>query len=121
MDMTKYASSSFIKVDDLVGGPEGKVIIAIAEGKYEKPVLTLDDGRKFSLNATNISTLIKALGPNDKDWIGKRIELSAGTTRFNGRDTPSVLVRALETLAAADRTPPDPQPLRNDLDDEIPF
>ena len=32
-----------------------------------------------------------------------------------------VLVRALETLAAADRTPPDPQPLRNDLDDEIPF
>jgi hypothetical protein len=120
-DMSKYASSSFIKVDDLVDGPEEKVIVAIAEGKYEKPVLTLDDGRKFSLNGTNISTLIKALGPNDKDWLGKRIELSAGTARFNGRDTPSVLVRALEVLPAAERTPPDPQPLRGVLDDEIPF
>jgi hypothetical protein len=31
------------------------------------------------------------------------------------------LVRALNPLPAAARTPPKPQPLRDDLDDEIPF
>ena len=70
-DMSKYASSSFIKVDDLVEGPEEQVIAEIAEGKFEKPVLTFDDGSKLSLNATNTRALIKAFGPNDKDWIGQ--------------------------------------------------
>ena len=120
-DMSKYASSSFIKVDDLAEGPEQKVIVAIAEGKYEKPVATFDDGRKLSFNKSNVDVLIRHFGRNDKDWLNRRIELFAGTLRYNGNDNPAVLVRPLETLAAADRTPPEPQPLRNDLDDEIPF
>ena len=124
VDMSKYASSVFIKSDDLANGPEQKVIVAIAEGKYDKPVATFGDGSKLSLNGTNVSTLIRAFGPNDKDWLKKRIELYVGTLRYNGADNPAVLVRALETLPAAARTPPEPQPLqslRDDLDDSIPF
>ena len=119
--MSKYASSGFIKVEDLEDGPEQKAITTIEEGKYDKPVVTFDDGSKLSLNATNVSTLINAFGKNDKDWIGKRIELYAGTLRYNGKDNPAVLVRALETLPAAARTAPEPQPLRGEMDDEIPF
>jgi hypothetical protein len=118
MDMSKYASSSFIKVDDLAEGPQQETIVAIEEGRYDKPVLVLGDDTRLSLNGTNARELVAAFGANDKDWIGKRIELRAGTARFNGADTPSVLVRALDVLPAAERTPL-PQP--DDPDDEIPF
>ena len=121
MDMSRYASSGFIKVEDLTDGPKQKVIIDIEEGRYDKPVATFEDASKLSLNGTNVGTLIRAFGINDQDWIGQRIELYTGTLRYNGNDNPAVLVRALNPLSAAARTPPKPQPLRDDLADEIPF
>ena len=36
MDMSRYASSSFIKVDDLADGPERKMIADIEEGRYRE-------------------------------------------------------------------------------------
>jgi hypothetical protein len=115
-DMSKYASASFIKPDDLADGPEQKTIVAIGDGQYDKPVATFDDGRKLSLNGTAVSVLLRALGKNRKDWIGQQVELSAGTLRYNGKDNAAVLVRALGEIPTADRTPL-PQP----ADDEIPF
>jgi hypothetical protein len=94
VDMSKYTGSTFIKVDDLIHGPEQKQIIEIEEGRYDKPVVTFDDGSKVSLNGTNVGTLIRAFGRNDADWIGKKIELYAGTLTYNGNDNPAVLVRA---------------------------
>jgi fructose 1,6-bisphosphatase len=120
-DMSKYASSGFIKPEDLVSGPQQKTIMAIKEGRYDKPVATFEDGSRLSLNGTNVSTLIRAFGKNDEDWISQRIELFAGTLRYNGNDNPAVLVRALSSLPAAARTLPKPQPLRDDLNDEVPF
>jgi hypothetical protein len=103
MEMRKYASSRFIKLDDLEGEPQRKTITDIEEGKFDKPTLTFDDGTRLSLNGTNVSTLIRAFGTDDSDaWIGQPIELYAGTVRFNGNDKPAVLVRAL----AADDTIP---------------
>lgn len=117
-DMRRYGSKGrFIKPDDLVNGPEQKVIAEIGEGQYEKPVVTFTDGTKLSLNATNVDTLIHALGPNREDWIGKEIEVYRGTLRYNGSDNPAVLVRVLEVLPAAERTPLKPQP----VEDEVPF
>jgi hypothetical protein len=121
MDMSKYASSAFIRVDDLEHGPEQKQIIEIEEGRYDKPVATFEDGSKLSLNGTNVGTLIRAFGKNDEDWINKKVELYAGTLRYNGNDNPAVLVRALETVPVAARTPTKPQPLRDALDDEVNF
>jgi hypothetical protein len=117
-DMRRYGSKGrFIKLDDLVNGPEQKVIAELGEGQYEKPVATFTDGSKLSLNATNVDTLIAAFGPNREDWIGKKIEVYRGTLRYNGADNAAVLVRAIEVVPAADRTPLKPQP----VDDEIPF
>ena len=117
MDMSKFASSSFIKIDDVKNEPVQKVIAEIGEGKYDKPVLSFTDGTKLSLNGTNVRTLIEAFGPNDEDWIDQRIELFAGTVPFNGEDIASVLVRALYPLPATERTPLKPPP----VDDEIAF
>jgi hypothetical protein len=122
MDMSRYASRKFIKPDDLVSGPQVKTIVTIEEGRYDKPVVTFEDGTRLSLNGTNVSTLIDAFGSAEhEDWISQRIELYAGTLRYNGNDNPAVLVRALNPLPVAARTPPKPQPLRDDLNDEIPF
>ena len=72
MDMSRYASSGFIKVDDLTDGPEQKLITNVEEGRYDKPVATFGDGSKLSLNGTNVGTLIRAFGNN-----GSRLDRSA--------------------------------------------
>jgi hypothetical protein len=122
MDMSRYASRRFIKPDDLANGPQRKTIVTIEEGRYDKPVVTFEDGSRLSFNGTNVSTLIDAFGSAEhEDWIGERIELYAGTLRYNGNDNPAVLVRALNASPAAIKAKPKPQPLRDDLNDEISF
>jgi hypothetical protein len=122
MDMSKYASMKFLKPEDFEDGPQRKTIASIVEGRYDKPNVTFHDGSRLSLNATNVSTLIAAFGSTEhSDWIGEEIELYAGTLKYNGVDNAAVLVRALNPLPAAARTPPKPQPSRDDPDDEIPF
>ena len=119
MDLTKYASNKLSRPKTLESGPQRKTITVVEEGKFEKPVVTFEDGTRLSLNETNVSTLIAAFGRTDENWIGQKIELYAGTLRYNGSDNAAVLVRAL-TSPAAERTPK-PQPPRDTMDDEIPF
>jgi hypothetical protein len=124
MDMRKYSSSTFIGVEDLRGGPREETIVSVAEGKFDKPVATFKSGDKFTLNTTNVNTLIKAYGLNDEDWIGCTIELSIGTAKYNGKEQESVVVgpvtppKPLETRTPVPKQPPVRKP---DLDDEIPF
>jgi hypothetical protein len=52
--------------------------------------VTFEDGTRVSLNGTNVSTLLDAFGSIEhEDWIGQRIELYAGTLRYNGNDNPA--------------------------------
>jgi hypothetical protein len=119
MQMSKYASKSFIKPEDLVDGPQRKTILSVEEGKFEKPVLTFHDGTRLSLNGTNVSKLIGELGGESDDWIGHEVELRVATLRYNGQDNPAVLVRVLNQVPAAAQAKP--QPVRSDMDDVIPF
>jgi hypothetical protein len=59
MDMSKYAGSAFLSLDDLQAGPIRGEIAAVEIGNYDKPVVTFTNGLKFSLNATNTAALIK--------------------------------------------------------------
>jgi hypothetical protein len=119
MDMSRYASRKFIKPEDLANGPQYKTIVAIEPGKYNKPNVTFEDGTRLSLNGTNVSTLIEAFGSTDhEDFIGQRVELHAGTLRYNGSDNPAVLVRVPSPSPAAVKAKPKPQP---PFDDEIPI
>jgi hypothetical protein len=122
MDMSRYAKADFIKPEDLAAGPLTKTITDIEEGKYGKPVATFEDGSKFSFNATNVTTLIKAFGPSDDEWIGQRIELYAGTICYNGSDNAAVLVRALTSAPEAVQAVKAQRPVRDDdMSDEVPF
>ena len=124
MDMTKFAGSKFITVDDLRDGPrEGEVITSVEPGKYDRPVVTLESGDKFSANKTSVSVLISAYGANSNDWLGCVIALSIGKVKDNGEDRECVVVRPIsppKPLAA--RTPVPKRPSKKpDFDDDIPF
>ena len=128
MDMSKYAGSAFLSLDDVQDGPIRGEITVVEIGNYNKPVLSFSNGFRFSLNATNTATLLKAFGNESGDWIGERIELYAGEAPYQGGMTPSVLARAL-THEPDDEKPKKPKqskpvPKRSEeaaMDDKIPF
>jgi hypothetical protein len=120
MNMTKYAGTTFIKVEDLAGRLLRKTVTDVEEGKFEKPVLTFQDGSKLSLHKTNVRALIRAFGDDSNDWTDRHIELYVGTVSDkNGEPMSSVLVRPVPPAAA--KAIHGPQATRGPMDDEIPF
>jgi hypothetical protein len=119
VDMTRYAGRGFIGLDDLAHGPLRGFIAAVEPGSYEKAVIRLTSGPRFSLNVTNVQTLIRAWGAESSDWVGEEIEFYAGTVKFKGEDQASVLVRPL-MRAAGEKKKSSPKPAES-LNDEIPF
>ena len=118
--MRKYAGSSFIRLEDVKARPIRATIVEVTEGDYGRPVLRLDSGQRFTVNATNMRTLIAAFGEDDADLINKRIELFAGFTKYQGNEQESVLVKAVSPgkgpAPKQERTKPS-----DDMDDLIPF
>lgn len=122
MKMTKYAGASFIGLDDLQDGPIRGTIAAVEPGQYDKPVITFSNGMKLSCNKTNVSILITALGDESDDYLGEKIEVYAGTIRYQGEDQAAPLVRVLEREPGEKKKqPPPPKPPKGDLDDDIPY
>jgi hypothetical protein len=126
MDMKKYASKRFIKLEDT---PRRDTIEDVTEGSYGKPVLTFKSGRRFSLNATNNDITRAAFGDDSDDWPGREVELYARETKFNGDTRATVLIRTISpSLTLAERSEPaeEPkpeakQPPADEMDDDIPF
>jgi hypothetical protein len=131
MKMTKYASASFIGTDDVEAGPIRGTIAAVDHGSYDKAVITFSNGMRFSLNKTNVGTLIGVWGDESDDWVGERLELFLGTVRYKNEDQPSVLVRPLVRAAGEKKVkPPKPKsgpsadiddPVLSGIDDHVPY
>ena len=123
MDMKDYAGSAFITVEGLHEGARQETIVAVALGKYDKPVTSFESGDQFALNKTNTRTLINAYGEDSKDWIGNAVELFLGTATFNGEERESVVVRPISPSKPVEaRTPVPKSPsAANDMNDNIPF
>jgi hypothetical protein len=95
VDMTKYAgSSTFIKYDDVEGAPAKKTIVKVEPGKFDKPVLTFDDGTHLGLNKTNVRALVKAFGKNSDGWLDNVVELYGGVVEFQNKSFETVLINA---------------------------
>jgi hypothetical protein len=108
VDLSKYAGSKFIKVDDLAKGPQRKTLEAIELGKFDRPVAVFSDQKRMSLNATNVNTLINIFGSTESDdLLGQEVELFVGEVKLKDGLTKSVLLRL-----------PEEKP---EFDDEIPF
>jgi hypothetical protein len=122
MDMSKYAGSSFLGLDDVQDGPVRGHIAHIEEGQFGRPVITFENGLKFSLNVTNTVTLLKAFGSESDDLLGEQIELFAGETTYNNEAKPSVLVRAIAREPGVEKKKVTPKRKPGgDMDDEVPF
>jgi hypothetical protein len=123
VDLSKYAGSRFLKLADVANGPKRKVIADVTEGDYDKPVLVFKDGSRFSVNKTNVNTLLELFGSADSKYIiGKEIVLYAGRVHFQGNETSSVLIRGVETEPDADPDHPAvAAPFSDGISDEIPF
>jgi hypothetical protein len=122
MDLSRYAGSSFLGLDDVQDGPVRGHIAHVEEGQYGRPVITFENGLKFSLNVTNTVTLPKAFGSESDDLLGEQIELFAGETTYNNEAKPSVLVRPIMREPGTERKKVVPKkPKHGDLDDETPF
>ena len=118
MDMSKYAGSAFLSLDDVVDGPIRGEIVHVELGSFDKPVVTFSNGCRFSLNVTNSQALIKAFGKESDDWIGEQIELYAGELKYRGEVRPSVLARPLVQRKPEPKAAPKGS---GDPNDEIPF
>jgi hypothetical protein len=117
MDMRKFSSGRFYRLEDVRDGPVTEAIAAVKMGKYDKPDLVFESGSMLSLNATNNAALVRAYGPNSDDWIEKEIELFQGEIEYQGKAQDAVLVRHVSPpLKPANRT----KPKVPDFDDEIP-
>jgi hypothetical protein len=119
MNMRKFAATEFIRLDNLQDGPREETIVGIVEGKFDKPDVIFESGAKIGLNKTNTLTLCKAYGDEEQAWIGKVVELFAGTIRYQGSDKEAVLVRPIsppikKVVLEEAKTPAV-------FDDEIPF
>ncbi len=108
MDMRKYSGTTFLKVDDVRGGPRQLQIAAINEGQYDKPDVVFETGETLSLNATNTRTLVRAYGPSD-GWIGKKIALTFGQIKYQGSLKDAVIVEPVSPQGQVE------------MDDAIPF
>ncbi len=124
MDMSRYSSSLFLKVDDVRDKPRRAVITQVEpDGKFDKPNLRFSDGTLLSCNGTNCANLIKAYGDESDDWLNQEIELFVGQVQFNGKTQESVLVKPISPprQKKARKRKPDDFAAADDMDDEIPF
>jgi hypothetical protein len=134
MDMRKY-TPSFIKPDDVRDAPlQARIINVFISEQYNRPVLELDSGDQFTVNATNNRTLCKAYGFESEDWRGHVVELSLGHYKDWNTDPPeeketvalkpvSLREGAVGNSGSQRVDPaklPAPRSISDDLNDEIP-
>lgn len=132
MDMREFASKK-VSPDHVRDQPiHVRIVSVLRNEQYDRPVLELDNGAQFTLNATNLNALMKAFGWESKNWIGQEIVLELGTYK-DWRSEPvqereTVRVRTVSPTNTADANGSNPLPpsraptsLKSDLDDEIPF
>jgi hypothetical protein len=122
VDATKYGRRKFIKAQDVEDGPIVAMIAAIEEdSRFDKLILLFDDGKKFSLNKTNVDILIKAFGKDTRNWPDHEVELSHGKIEFNGDLKETVIVKPMDGEAVEAKAASAGEPADKQLDDEIPF
>jgi hypothetical protein len=125
VNLREWIGGTFLKPEDIGATPIVLTIVDVAEGKWEKPDLTFNNGWKLSLNKTNARTIARAWGYESDDWIDKPVELSVGLTTYQGEQQESVLLKPITPATPANALKPVklPKPTRqsDELDDNIPF
>jgi hypothetical protein len=137
ISLKKYGpASKWLKLEDFHDKPPRRErigLVKVEDGKFgERIVLVLEpSGQMLSLNKTSVGNLLRDLGENDDDWVGKLVEIYAGEVDGPQGPTDAILVRGVTDVpvdaavaakavktakAAAEKARK-----AGDMDDEIPF
>src|SRR5262249_6465264 len=106
MDMKAYSAKVYIKPDDLGDGHLDETIAEIEIGKFERPVATFETGHLLTLNKSNVSALRRAFGDDSETWIGQKVELRRGKTKYQGTMKDTVVVTPVMNGAPFDEAIP---------------
>jgi hypothetical protein len=134
-NLRKYGPTNrFLKPENLLDKPPMRERIGLVEpdskGKFgERLVVTFEpSGWKLSLNRTSVGNLLRDLGDDDSDWVGKLVEIFAGEVETQNGPTDAILVRVVPdapvdaTIAAkATKTKAKTAKSSDIMDDEIDF
>ncbi|MGI0060711.1 MAG: hypothetical protein ACREBJ_13185 [Nitrosotalea sp.] len=105
-EMPQQGASKFLKGIDVKGKLVPATIKAVGQSTFQsdgesKTVRTLDvevgkDIKTFSLNKTNIQTMVEAFGKNVDSWVNKKITLTSTqkTNPKNGASVDSIMIVA---------------------------
>ena len=84
-----------------------------------------------SLNVTSAGNLLRDFGGDDSDWVGRLVEIYAGTVKTKSGTMDAVLMQAIvdepvDTAVAAKavkaaKATAEKERKASDMDDEIPF
>ena len=122
----------WLKLEDLHDKPPLRQqigLVKVEDGKFgERVVLVFEpSGQMLSLNATSVGNLLKDFGEDDTDWLGKTVEIHAGTVPTKSGDADALLVRGIidvpadAAVAAKAKVSKAKVAKASDLDDEIAF
>lgn len=104
--LRKYAGSRYLKLEDLLDKPplrEWIGLVKIEDGKFgERVVLILEpSGHMLSLNKTSVGNLLRDFGDEFDGWLGKLVEIYAGTVTTKDGDSDAILVRGVTDAPTA--------------------
>jgi hypothetical protein len=124
MDMNRFLTG-LLNAEHLQ--PNVKIEVTIKEvvdREFEdgsvKSVVYFEEGlRPCVLNQTRLIECMTAWGPNSENWVGQKLTVSRGKTKFNNKTVDCVAFEAV----TATRIPPPPANDRGPdvIDDDVPF
>jgi hypothetical protein len=120
--------SNYLKASDLNGSAvpvtiERVEIEQIGREKEARPVLHfVGKAKGMVLNKTNAKKIVELAGSDDTDeWAGVQIVLFAAMVEFQGDTVEAIRVKAPSVKKAAPVRRPEPEPIQDIPDDDIPF
>ena len=109
-DATKFlGGGSYVTKDTLAGGPKRFTITGVSTHRFDGDgtnvlQLGLDENLKFTLNKTNLATLIEAFGKDTTRWVGQQVVLYVNPdVSYHGKMLGGVRIRADVAATAPSR------------------
>lgn len=135
MNINQAFPSEYVKSSDLSAGPalvtiDTVEIRTLGQGRdaETKPVVYFSSSslpaileKGLALNKTNANKIAELYGDETSEWKGKEIVLYETEVEFQGKVTPATRVRAPKQRTEPAKPKPKQEPVRELVDDEIPF
>ncbi len=107
MKLNELFPSNLLKAQDVTdAGGEMPLTIEKVElkefdtdngGKERKPIIHFKEGKQMVCNKTNGNAIAELYGDETDNWIGKELTLIVRDVDFQGKSTPAIRVKSLNS------------------------